>query len=169
MDKKHILWQSASDVLCKTEHTSTATSSSSSSVDAIHLDNDPVTLEKERATFEQKLRQQVNPAISIFSIEGDEDGYGDRFVLNTSSLTYIDKIKDFFKDNAVQYEVGVGIHSVPIEGGPSKFLTPRQQTVHIYRKAVLKLKRSPLLTFAGAAVCLALIAFFVATFLRIVV
>lgn len=157
MDKRHIPWKSVSAESVITDDPQYE----------LFLDNDAETLGKERALFEQKLRQ-IDPALTIFSIENDEEGMGDRFILNTRALSHIDKIKEIFNHNAIQYEVGVGLFPVPIEGFSSKTHTPRQQTVFIYRKAFKKLKQQPIWTIINAAVCIFFIALFLGTLGRVV-
>ena len=162
--KKSIQWESATDVLGKLSVPKTTTTTTKVSNE---LDNDAATLEKDRSYFQQ-LFAKLNPDISVVEIEADDNGVGDRFILNAVSIRYLDAIKALLKDNAVQYEVEDDLHRIPLEGGPSKSYKAIQHTVTIYRRALKKLKRSPSLTIMYSATCLIVIAFFLSLFYRIV-
>ncbi len=136
-----------------------------------NLDNEDSTLEKERAAFNSLLATKVSPGISVVSIERDDDGLSDRFVLNKLSIRYLARIRDLFRENAVQYEVTDGLYPVPIEGGTPQLqhYRPIQHTVVINRHALRKLKRSPALTLFYAGLCAVALAYVALLFYRIVI
>ena len=130
------------------------------------LDNDRETINKETSQFGQMLAK-LSPNVGIVDVEEEDDGMGNRFLLRTTSLKYMDAIKALFKDS-VQYEVTTEICRVPQEGGPDDSLRPLQRTVTIYRKALKKLKRPLSLTLLYSSVCVATIIYCLVLFYRIV-
>lgn len=133
----------------------------------LELDNDEETLNKEKTLFSQLLAK-LSPTIGIVDMEEDEDGKGNRFLLRTPSLRYVDEIRALFKDS-VQYEVNTEICRVPQEGGPLHSLRPSQRTVTIYRRALKKLKRPLSLTLFYTSLCMVLIGCCLLLFYRIVI
>jgi len=132
-----------------------------------NLDNDRETMNKETAQFGQLLAK-VDPSVEIVDVEEDEDGMGNRFLLRTTSLKYLEAIKALFKDS-VQYEVETDTCRVPQEGGPDTSLRPLQRTVTIYRKALKKLKRPLSITLVYSSICVSAIAYCLLLFYRIVI
>lgn len=131
------------------------------------LDNDAPTIEKERSAFQQWF-SKLDPRIAVVDVARDEDDGGDSFILTTSSMAYLERIVAFFKEtNAVQYEVKIGEHAVPIADKPTIPLKPVQRTVVVYRKALKKLKRSPCLTLFYSTVCMLLISYLLSLVYRI--
>lgn len=120
------------------------------------LDNDAVTLEKDRNAF-QSIFTRLSPVLRIDHIERDCLGR-DVFVLNTASLDFIEAIKAVFSEKKRQYEVGKGYFKMPVEGKETSGIKPSQLTVAISRLPLKKLNRSLPFTILGCAFCIALIA-----------
>lgn len=158
MEKSRVPWEKASTYLNKRDIVSLAPQG---------LDNDETTIEKERLSLQKQLAL-LNPAMSVVSVERDEDGTGDSFILNTLSLQYTEMITALFKENAIQYSVEKHLEPVPLEGGPSTSYRPMQRTVVVYRRALKKLKRSPYLTLFYSILCLGILSFVGRLFFRIV-
>lgn len=124
------------------------------------LDNDPVTLERDRSRIQNALKTERIGDDSLRIVATEESDEGNVFIFNTGSRDHADRIREYFtrKESETRYDVSVDTRLLPLAQSKNESMRFLQETVIVHRRAFKQYPRPLAKSFVvyGVASSLAL-------------